>query len=171
LAAFWRATIFPPQRPTSRSACCCSTRAFWTGPAPVDDPLTGFFFQVASEQLLPLADRIERFSGESELVSGVRTVEALGETPGHTGLLIESDDERLFSMGDNATHFKIAFERPEWLSGVNIDPEQARQTKGRLLDWVARERIQTFGDHHPFPGLGFVSRNPLARRWRWTPAG
>jgi len=142
---------------------------FWTGSAPADDPLMTFFFQIAAEQLVPLADRIERFTGEIEIVPGIRTIEAFGETPGHTGLLIESGGERLFSMGDNAAHHKIAFEQPDWLSGVNIDPEQARQTKERLLDWVAGEQIKTFGDHHPFPGLGRVARNPHGKGWVWTP--
>lgn len=142
---------------------------FWTGPIP-DDPTTAFFFQVAAEQLVPLADHIERFTGVIEIAPGIRTVEAFGETPGHTGLLIESGNERLFNMGDSAAHYKISFERPDWISGVWVNPEQGLETKERLLDWVASERIKTFAAHHPFPGLGYVVRDPQAKRWVWTPA-
>lgn len=144
---------------------------FWTGDAPADDPFTAFFFQVAAENLAPLGDRVERFEGEVEIAPGIRTVEAFGHTPGHTGLLIESGGERLLSMGDNASHHKMSFERPDWLSSVEVNPEQARETKERLLDFVATEKIKTFGDHHPFPGLGYVARNPLGKRWVWTPGG
>lgn len=143
---------------------------FWTGQAPTD-PGTAFFFQVAAEQLLPLADRIERFTGAIEIAPGIRTVEAFGETPGHTGLLIESAGERLFNLGDSAAHYKIAFERPDWVSGVWVSPEHALETKNRLLDWIASERIKTFAAHHPFPGLGYVARDTQAKRWVWTPVG
>lgn len=143
---------------------------FWTGQAPAN-PDTAFFFQVAAENLLPLADRIERFTGEIEIAPGIRTVEAFGETPGHTGLLIESGNERLLNMGDSAAHYKISFERPDWISGVWVDPEQALQTKERLLDWIANERIKTFAAHHPFPGLGYTARNAQAKRWVWAPVG
>ncbi|MBC8162693.1 MAG: MBL fold metallo-hydrolase [Roseiflexaceae bacterium] len=143
---------------------------FWTGPAPAD-PNAAFFFQVAAEQLAPLADRIERFTGEIEVVPGIRTVEAFGETPGHTGLLIESGDERMFHMGDAAAHSIISFGQPDWITGVWAAPEQALETRKRLLDWLARERIKTFAPHHPFPGLGVAARDRQGVGWVWTPVG
>lgn len=144
---------------------------FWTGTAPTADPFTTFFFEVAATHLAPLEGRVERFVGEIEIAPGIRTVEALGHTPGHTGLLIESGGERLLSMGDNASHYKMSFERPDWTPSVDVDPAQALETKERLLDLVSSEKIKTFGDHHPFPGLGYVARDPNARRWVWTPEG
>jgi glyoxylase-like metal-dependent hydrolase (beta-lactamase superfamily II) len=128
-------------------------------------------FQVAETHLTPLNDRIERFRGEIEVAPGIRTVAAPGHTPGHTALLIESRGERLLSMGDNAGHHKLSFERPDWTPGVDVDPLQAIATKERLLDLVATERIKVFGDHHPFPGLGYVARDAAARRWVWSPDG
>jgi glyoxylase-like metal-dependent hydrolase (beta-lactamase superfamily II) len=144
---------------------------FWTGAPPAADPFTSFMFQVAETHLTPLNDRIERFRGEIEVAPGIRTVEAPGHTPGHTALLIESRGERLLSMGDNAGHHKLSFERPDWTPGVDVDPLQAIATKERLLDLVATERIKVFGDHHPFPGLGYVARDAAARRWVWSPDG
>lgn len=144
---------------------------FWTGKAATDDPFSTFSFEVAATHLAPLEDRVERFEGEIEVAPGIRTVEAFGHTPGHTGLLIESGGERLLSMGDNASHYKMSFERPDWKMGIDASPEQTSETKERLLDLASSEGVKTFGDHHPFPGLGRVARDASSKRWMWTPEG
>ena len=45
------------------------------------------------------------------------------------------------------------------------DREQGAQTRARLLDRVATDRVPVAGYHYPFPGVGHVVRDGGAYRW------
>jgi len=160
-----------PTFPNARHLMHQADWDFWTGPPPADDPFTGFLFDVAVTQLTPLADRIERFAAETEIAPGIQTVDAFGHTPGHTALLIEAGGERLLHMSDAASHHRISFERPDWTAAFEVDQAAATETRGRLFDLAASERLKVFGTHFPFPGLGGVARDADGGRWAWTAAG
>lgn len=90
------------------------------------------------------------------LVDGLEIVDAAGHTPGQLGFLISSGGEALLHFADVANHHVLAFARPDWPFAFDVQPEVAAETRRRLLDRAAADRLRVFGAHMPFPALGHV---------------
>lgn len=126
----------------------------------------------AKNALTPLADRLVMLKDGDEVAPGVRMIATPGHTIGHMSVLVESAGEALLIAGDAVSHADVSFERPEWHGGFDMDPDQAAQTRKRLLDMAATDRIALSGYHLPFPGVGYAARHGDAYRyvpapWRW----
>jgi glyoxylase-like metal-dependent hydrolase (beta-lactamase superfamily II) len=148
-----------PTFPNARYAMSREDWEFWTGRSGDEEPFLDFMLKAANANLLPLKDRMDLFSGEVELVPGIRTIPAPGHTPGHTALLFESGGDALLDVADGAGHYVFAFERPEWTIIADVDPDGARATKRSLLERAAAENLKVIGYHYPFPGLGHVAKD------------
>jgi glyoxylase-like metal-dependent hydrolase (beta-lactamase superfamily II) len=118
----------------------------------------------AQKNLPPLKERIELFSGEKEIVPGVQAVPAPGHTPGHVGWLISSSNAQLLNISDAVLN-PLHMENPGWRSVFDLDPDGAANTRKRLLDRAAAEKIGVLAYHFPFPGLGRVESKGHA--WVW----
>ncbi|WP_319824349.1 MBL fold metallo-hydrolase [Thalassovita sp.] len=94
-----------------------------------------------------------------EVVPGVRVIHTPGHTPGHLSVVIEDGDKQLIALGDCMTHAYLNFQRPTWYNGTDHDGDQTVQTRLRLLDMCAADRIAVLGYHFPFPGVGHVLRD------------
>ncbi|MEL6978481.1 MAG: MBL fold metallo-hydrolase [Pseudomonadota bacterium] len=126
----------------------------------------------ATNALGPIAERASMVADGAEIVSGVRMIATHGHTLGHMSVLVESEGEALLVAGDALNHAYVAFERPDWHTGFDMDKEQAVATRKRLLDMAATDRIAVAAYHFPFPGVGHVARSGEAYRfipaqWRW----
>ena len=156
-----------PTFPNARYAMSREDWDFWTRRSGDDEnPFMDFMLKAANANLLPLRDRMDLFSGETEVVPGIRTIPAPGHTPGHTALLFTSGEEALLDVADGAGHYVFAFERPEWTIIADVDPDQARATRRSLLERAASENIRVLGYHYPFPGLGHVAEDGVEGRRR-----
>jgi glyoxylase-like metal-dependent hydrolase (beta-lactamase superfamily II) len=112
-----------------------------------------------------LRDRLRTIKAGSDVMTGIQGLPTPGHTPGHLSLLIGSGNEQLLLTGDAIASIHIAFERPAWQIMWDHDREQGAQTRARLLDRVATDRVPVAGYHYPFPGVGHVVRDGSAYRW------
>lgn len=119
----------------------------------------------ARTQLLPVADRIERITGEVEIAPGVFSLPSPGHTPGHLSLPVVSGGDQLPVTGDAVYHPWITVEHPDWRPPLDMDPEQAVETRRRLSARAADERMRVVAFHVPFPGLGHVARRGGGLVW------
>lgn len=103
-----------------------------------------------------------------EVTSGVRLLATPGHTGGHMAVMVESGDKALIALGDCMTHAYMNFAHPEWYIERDTDGDAAVQTRLRLLDMAATDRIAVVGYHFPFPGVGHVQRN--GESYRFIPA-
>ena len=103
-----------------------------------------------------------------EAVSGISAIALPGHTPGHTGYMISSEGERLFVTGDLFISPAFHFRYPDYPFALEVDGEQTRRTRRRVLERAAEERLLLAGSHLPFPGLGHVARAGDA--YAWVPA-
>ena len=113
-----------------------------------------------------------RAAGGRQIAPGVSLMPTPGHTPGHMSLRIESEGKQLIALGDCMTHAHISFERPGWVGGFDLVPEQTVATRMRLLDMAASDEIALLGYHFPFPGVGHVMKEGDGYRfvpaiWRW----
>jgi glyoxylase-like metal-dependent hydrolase (beta-lactamase superfamily II) len=90
---------------------------------------------------------------------------APGHTPGNAILDITSDAGRLFYLGD-LIHFPIEFTNPEYYKFTDVDPEQAVETRTRIISQLADSECLVFACHLPFPGLGRIKLKNNGFYWQ-----
>lgn len=100
-----------------------------------------------------------------EIARGVCVVNTPGHTPGHTGLLLESEGERLLDLVD-VLHSTMQFANTRWHFGFDSDGNLAEATRNTQLARCADENLLTLFYHLPFPGLGHVVRQDDVYRWQ-----
>jgi glyoxylase-like metal-dependent hydrolase (beta-lactamase superfamily II) len=110
------------------------------------------------EKILPLADRFERVSGETEVVPGIHVQPAPGHTPGH--MIVRADG--LAVIGDLAAH-ELQIRDPELVFVNDIDSAAAAATRRRLIAELAEEGAAVIAAH--FHGLGRFERAGKGFRW------
>jgi len=116
------------------------------------------------EKLLPLHDQLDLIDHETEIVPGIRAVEASGHTPGHMAVAVTSESEELLYISDTVIH-PIHLQRPDWYSAVAIDPRQVVATRRRIFERAVAVKTLIHASHFPFPGLGYVVQE--GEGWRW----
>lgn len=138
-----------------------TSEAAKTGPRPEN-------VQFVADYVTPLLDRIIFIEGGQEVLSGVRAVDTFGHTPGHLSYEVETSIGPVAITGDILLHHVFAFQQPDWTSDFDSDPQQAAETRRRLLADLADRRIPFLAYHVPLPGLGFVENDGDA--YRYVPA-
>ncbi|GBU19720.1 MULTISPECIES: MBL fold metallo-hydrolase [Methylobacterium] len=137
--------------------------AFWLGEGALerapDDAKP--YFEIARDATAPYAARTRRHRG-GELLPGITAVPLPGHTPGHTGFRIVSGSTSLMMWTDIVHLPAIQFKQPEAGVSFDVDGDQARAVRRRVLDEVASERSFIAGSHLEFPALGYVVRDGAA---------
>lgn len=142
---------------------------FWTNPdtaTRLPDALKGMA-RGSSRILKALEKKLERRKAGETVAPGLTYLATPGHTPGHMAVLVENDGQRLIVGGDVLTNTAISFARPDWRIGADFDRDQGINTRKRLLDQLAADRIPLVGFHLAWPGYGAVERNGPA--YRFTP--
>jgi len=144
---------------------------FWTSEPKlaelkVDEHIKEALITVARNDLPPIQDHLDLIDHETEIVPGIRVLEAAGHTPGHIAVAIASGSEQLLHISDAVLH-QIHLEEPEWYAAIDLDPEQVVATRRRLLSLAAAEKALVLAFHFPFPCLGYVVRK--GEGWQWQP--
>ncbi len=83
--------------------------------------------------------------GEREIVQGIRAIPTPGHTPGHHGLLLESEDEKAFYIADlvpTAHHLPLP-----WIMGYDVEPLVTLETKRRILRRAVDEEWLVVFEH------------------------
>ncbi len=103
--------------------------------------------------------KVTRYGWDKEIAPGLTSVEASGHTPGHTAFVLASGNGKLFIQSD-VTNTPILFApNPDWQVQFDMDGEKAAQTRRRIYDMLAAERLQLTGYHYPFPATGFIRKD------------
>lgn len=108
--------------------------------------------------VVPLRDRMTLVGEGDAVVSGVTAMEAFGHSPGHMIFEIASGDQRLWLTADTANHFVASLQKPEWEVSFDQDKAKATETRKRVFDRIAEERIPFIGFHMPFPAIGYAQK-------------
>ncbi len=120
------------------------------------------------ERFTSLQDRFSFVSPGDEVAPGVTVVNLEGHTRGHSGLLVESQGERLLHVVD-LLHQPFQFSHVGWHFGFDTDGALAVTTRKRVLQQCVDERLLTLFYHLEFPGLGHVTRK--GADYVWNPIG
>jgi glyoxylase-like metal-dependent hydrolase (beta-lactamase superfamily II) len=113
---------------------------------------------LVERMVVPLRDRMTLVGEGDEVVPGITAMEAFGHSPGHMIFEIASGDQRLWLTADTANHFVASLQRPEWEVAFDQDKAMATETRKRVFDRIAEERIPFIGFHMPFPAIGYAQK-------------
>jgi glyoxylase-like metal-dependent hydrolase (beta-lactamase superfamily II) len=129
---------------------------YWANPqieAAAPDNQKGRFV-AAKRAVAAYGDRIKSFTLGEELTAGIRSVSAVGHTPGHSCYMVESAGQKLLLLGDLMHVAPVQFPRPEITVGFDWNQDTARGARKALFEQVAREKILVGAVHVAFPGIG-----------------
>lgn len=149
--------------------------AFWMDDARMNQAPEGMkgAFQGARRVFGPIANDVKRYEMDKEIVPGLTAVAAPGHTPGHTVYMLSSGNGKLMIMSDTTNHPALFVRNPDWSAVFDMDADQARATRRRLLDMAASERSQVAFYHAPFPATGHIAKDGNGFRFvpvQWSPA-
>ena len=115
-------------------------------------------FGLARRIFAPGTLRMRTYKGRDEVTPGITAIDAPGHSPGHMAFRVQSGNDGLLLLSDTA-HLPFLFVRnPEWTFGFDMDRELARQTRRKLLDQAAADRLPVAAFHWGFPNVGHVKQ-------------
>jgi len=139
---------------------------FWEGDNALRSiaPERAGFVTGARRNYAAIKDRIKTMKPGDEVLPGVHVIDTPGHTQGHVSLALAGGDGLVIG-GDVLTHPIISFRHPEWRPATDHVPEQAVETRKKMLDRMASDRSALIGFHLPYPGRGMVERKDGAYRF------
>lgn len=153
-----------PVFPNARYVMGETEFAAWTAPEMLSGPRADNA-KLVQANVVPLKDKTTFIKPDQEVTSGITAVNAFGHTPGMLAFRLDSGGKQLLIWGDVTNHWVLSLERPDWHVRFDMDKEMAAQTRKRIFDMVASDRIPVTGYHMPFPSFGFVERKNGSYRW------
>ena len=137
--------------------------AFWKQPKPdvgdvqdVPPELIELTIRCAQRALETLGKQVEPFQAGNDVIPGIRSLALPGHTPGHTGFHFKSNGEQLIVAGDTMHDPILHLSHPEWTTNGDSLRLKTIETRRKLLEWLARDRIRFHVYHFSFPGIGWV---------------
>ena len=115
-------------------------------------------FQNAMNMLNPYvsAGKFKPFSGDTDLIPGIRAVAAPGHTPGHTLYALESDGQKLVLWGDLMHVAAAQFPDPAVAIRFDSDSVAAVAQRMKVFADAAAQGYRVAGAHLSFPGIGHL---------------
>jgi glyoxylase-like metal-dependent hydrolase (beta-lactamase superfamily II) len=113
----------------------------------------------------PIASKVTQFEPGKEVAPGITSLAAFGHTPGHTGFTVASGSKSLLMIVDSTGNPFVFARYPEWQYASDIDRRMAVETRKRLLDRAAVDKIPIQAMHFPFPASGHVVRDGTGYRF------
>ena len=145
---------------------------YWWDPATVNTVGTNraSFAVGAKRRMEAIEDQVEFFNDGQEILPGIAARASFGHTPGHMAFEIRNGGESVMVVGDAIGNPHVAFERPNWSSGADQEPDTAANTRSSLLDQVSQEQMKIIGFHLPGGGVGRVENTGSAYRFIREPS-
>jgi glyoxylase-like metal-dependent hydrolase (beta-lactamase superfamily II) len=130
---------------------------FWTDEGKMGSPLKDFVVH-ARKNLLPIRDRLVFFKDGQEFVPGVQAMAAPGHTVGHHIFMVTSNGKSFAFLGDLTHHAVLLLEKPRMQFSYDTDPQQAAETRVRLLTTLAANKTPVMSYHYAWPGYGHIAK-------------
>jgi len=125
------------------------------------------FFVEAEATMRPFlsANKVEPFSGATELFPGIKSIPAYGHTPGHSFYSLESKGEKIVFWGDIIHAAQVQFESPSVTILFDADPAAAAATRQKAFADAAAKSYYVAPAHMSFPGIGRLRKDGSIYRW------
>lgn len=118
------------------------------------------------ESVLPViaAGQAEMVGPDHKLGDEVSLISTPGHTPGHVSVLLTSGGKEALITGD-ALHSTAQCWHPEWHFKFDSDPEQAENSRRKLLETASEHGHCVLGSHFTLPSIGRIKAHRDAFSW------
>ena len=117
------------------------------------------FVDHAKKNLSPVRDRLVFYKDDQEFLPGIHALAAPGHTVGHTIFVISSEGKSIAYTADLTHHPILLMEKPRMQFSFDTDPAQAANSRVKMLDMLAANKIPVLAYHYPWPGIGHVAKS------------
>ena len=107
----------------------------------------------------PIIKNLTMYKWGDEVAPGITSIGAPGHTPGHSMFAITSGNDKYMAVSDITNVPYLFVRHPDWSVVYDNDPALARETRHKMLDMLAAERMAVGFYHAPFPAQGFVTKD------------
>jgi Zn-dependent hydrolases, including glyoxylases len=91
------------------------------------------------------------------VLEDIFAIEAYGHTPGHVGFLIKAKKgEKLLIWGDLTHAMAVQMPYPKVSVTYDVNPEEAAETRLKILDYVVKNNTLVAGMHIAHPATGWI---------------
>ncbi len=145
--------------------------AYWGSPAveaAAPENQKGRFI-AAKRAMAAYGDRLQTFELGSELTPGIRSVPAVGHTPGHSCYLVTSGTAKLLLLGDTMHVGPVQFARPEITVMFDFRQDDARKRRQELFEMAVNEDMLIGAVHLPFPAIGRLRKRDAGYAYEALP--
>lgn len=122
-------------------------------------------FMVARRVFGPIAKDVRPLEWGKEVVPGITAIGSPGHTPGHTSFVVASGNGRLLVVGDACNDPRLFARNPHWHLSFDLDKPLAVDSRKKLLDMAAAEKMQLSFYHAAFPATGYVAKDGAGFNW------
>jgi glyoxylase-like metal-dependent hydrolase (beta-lactamase superfamily II) len=134
--------------------------AHWQSQHERDDMQAIFADSVKPVHDAGLVDLVET---DHRICDEISLVPTTGHTPGHVSVRIQSQGETALITGD-FMHHPCQIARPHWSSMADSDPDEARETRERMLEELSERPVLVIGTHFAGATAGHIVRDGDAYR-------
>jgi glyoxylase-like metal-dependent hydrolase (beta-lactamase superfamily II) len=111
-----------------------------------------------------VGSKMTKYEPGKDVAPGIASMAAHGHSPGHTVHIVSSGNSRLMIQGDLTTLPQLFVRNPGWHVMFDMDASKAEETRRRVYDRVAADRIPVQGYHFPFPAVAHIEKTPSGYR-------
>jgi glyoxylase-like metal-dependent hydrolase (beta-lactamase superfamily II) len=123
------------------------------------------YFAGAQAAVAGYKGKVSTFSGDTDLVPGIKASSGYGHTPGHTTYVIESQGQKLVLVGDLIHAAFLQFDDPTVTIAFDSDAKAAYKARKAAFDAAASGGYLIGAAHLPFPSLGHLRGNGKGYRF------
>jgi glyoxylase-like metal-dependent hydrolase (beta-lactamase superfamily II) len=131
---------------------------FWTDEKNIGPSASKEFVAHARQNLMPYKSRIKFIEDGKDVIPGVQAMSVPGHTMGHTIFIIKSGTKSMVYTADITHHQILLTEKPRTEFAYDTDPKLAVQSRLKVFDMIASQKLPMLAYHFPWPGYGHLSK-------------
>ena len=115
--------------------------------------------KLATELLNAYRGRVEIVEAGDAFADGIGFVDLSGHTPGHCGVDIQSEGDRMLLLADLLVAPDLQLVEPNLAAAFDMDAEAAARRRLAMLGWLADENVPCSGGHFAPPPIARIRRS------------
>jgi glyoxylase-like metal-dependent hydrolase (beta-lactamase superfamily II) len=109
------------------------------------------------------------YEANKEVAPGITSIFTPGHTPGHMSFTVASGGKQILVQSDVTNIPSMFLQHPDWHASFDNDGTLAQQTRHKIMDMAAADKLIVVGYHFPYPCVGYVEKD--GNGYRLVPAG
>ncbi len=133
---------------------------FWTDPGLIEklpEGRRGLAQRI--QATFPTWGNVNQYKGDTELVSGIRTVDTFGHTPGHTAIHLSSGNDQAMLIADLINLPALFLANLDWQLIFDSDKDKATEQRKKMVARAVAEDMTVAGYHFGFPNSGKIKKD------------